>query len=163
MQQAATYAPVITASVAVAAFFAAFYGIIVQRSTARKRAALDLFFKTELDRAMVDTYEKFNKAVESLRADTKMDDFRKTDEYRQIRSVLNIHELVAVGVHNKVLDKRVCFDFWSDELMDAYRNCKRIIEDARLEPKGTRFTYADLERLNTAWVRRHKKIVRKER
>ena len=45
--------------------------------------------------------------------------------------------------------------------MDAYRNCKHVIEHARLAPKGTRFTYDDLERLNTKWARRHEKMAKK--
>jgi len=65
-----------------------------------------------------------------------------------------------VGVRRNVLDGDVCFDFWSDELMDAYRNCKRVIDYARLEPEGTQFTYDDLEQLNEVWVQRHKKMVK---
>ena len=160
LEDSASIAQLIIAVIAVLAFGSAVYGILDQRSIARKRAALDLFVRTELDTAMVETYNKYNKAVESLRDDTDIEEFSKTEEYRLVRSALNIHELVAVGIRDKVLDGEVCFDFWSDELMDAYRNCKRVIDHARLPPKGTHFTYADLERLNDRWVRRHRKLLR---
>lgn len=163
LEQAASVAQLVIAAVAMFAFGSAVYGILDQRAVARKRAALDLFLKTELDKAMVETYEKYDAAIGCIRADTSMAEFAKTPEYRLIRSVLNIHELVSVGVRKNVLDEDVCFDFWSDELMDAYRNCKRVIEHARVEPKGTQFTYKDLERLNESWVKRHKNIAQRQR
>jgi Domain of unknown function (DUF4760) len=90
--------------VAVLAFFSAIYGIVVQRSTARKRAALDLFLKTELDKAIVDTYHTYNEAVDVLGTITNIEAFSKSDKdnYLVIRNVLNIHELVAVGIKKDI-------------------------------------------------------------
>jgi hypothetical protein len=155
----AKIAPIITATVATLAFGSAFYGIVAQLSIARKRAALDLFIRTELDKAMVETYEKFNEAVDTLSAEQNIEEFSKSEKYRLIRSILNVHELVAVGVHKDILDQDVCFDFWSDELVDAFSSCKRVVEHARLAPKGTPFIYQDLERLNKNWMGRHKKLL----
>jgi hypothetical protein len=156
LEEAAKYAPLVTATIAVLAFVSAAYGIWSQRSIARKRAALDLFLKTELDKAMVDAYDKYKQGVKVLKDDTDMEEFCQKSEYGHIRSALNIHELVAVGIHNGVLDRKVCFEFWADELMDAYRDCKRVVEHARKEPEGSRLTYVDLERLNNTWMRRHR-------
>jgi hypothetical protein len=92
---------------------------------------------------------------------TDVEAFSKSDKdkYRVIRNVLNIHELVAVGVRKDVLDKDVCFDFWCDELLDAFRKCASVIEHARKEPEGTRFTYINLEHLYKDWLRLHKKMI----
>lgn len=43
------YAPLITTDIAVAAVLIAMYSVLVQRSVARKRAAIDFFLKTEMD------------------------------------------------------------------------------------------------------------------
>jgi hypothetical protein len=72
LDEAARYAPLVTATVAVLAFVSAAYGIWSQRSIARKRAALDLFLKTELDKAMVDAYDKYMQGVKVLKNDTDM-------------------------------------------------------------------------------------------
>jgi len=37
--------------------------------------------------------------------------------YRHILKYLNIHELVAVGIKNRVFDDDVCFNFWGDVLV----------------------------------------------
>jgi hypothetical protein len=69
LEDSASIAQLIIAVIAVLAFGSAVYAILDQRSIARKRAALDLFVKAELDRAMVETYDKYNKAADSLRDD----------------------------------------------------------------------------------------------
>jgi hypothetical protein len=88
LEDGASISQVVIAAVAVLAFGSAIYGIMDQRSVARKRAALDLFLRTELDRTLVETYEKYNKAVDSFREDIAMEQFSKTDDYRLIRSIL---------------------------------------------------------------------------
>jgi hypothetical protein len=47
--------------------------------------------------------------------------------------------------------------------MDAFRKCAKVIEHARKEPEGTRFTYINLEQLNTEWLRRYNKMIAKIR
>jgi hypothetical protein len=159
LEDAASVSQVVLAIVATLAFGSAVYGIRDQRLIARKRAALDLFFKTELDRELVETYQKYDKAVDAITEDISIEQFAKTNNYKLIRSILNIHELVAVGIRDNVLDERVCFNFWGDELMDAYRNCQRIVEHARIAPRGTKFTYCDLERLNERWQKKYQRNV----
>ncbi|SRR6266487_1343926 len=155
----AKYAPIATPIVAIGATGIAVYSIRAQRSIARKRAALDVFFKTELDKAIIDAYDRSYQAIGALNAATSMEEFCKTAEYHDIKSCLNIHELVAVGIHNGVLDEDVCFEFWADELMDVVRNCKRVIDFDRTQPGGSPFTYVDLERLNKTWIKRHQEML----
>jgi hypothetical protein len=77
------------------------------------------------------------------------------ESFRSVRAYLNIHELVAVGIHTGVLDEEVCYEFWSDELMDAYRDGKPIIEFLRKHKDGSPFSYVDLEKLNMMWMKRN--------
>jgi hypothetical protein len=53
LHEIAALAPIATAGIAAVATCIAVYSISAQRSVARKRAALDLFFKTELDSSIV--------------------------------------------------------------------------------------------------------------
>jgi hypothetical protein len=53
----AIYAPIVTASTAIFAVIAALISIFVQRSVARKRAAIDFFLKTEMDQTLLDAYD----------------------------------------------------------------------------------------------------------
>jgi hypothetical protein len=50
---AAKYAPIVTATIACFAFVGAIISILMQRSVAQKRAAIDFFLKTEMDAEML--------------------------------------------------------------------------------------------------------------
>jgi hypothetical protein len=129
------------------------YSINEQRNIARKRAALDLFLKTELDKSNVDAYHAFEAAFKALRTVEKgtMSEFRQTPEYRDIRAYLNIHELIAVGIHQGVLDEDVCFEFWAGELIDAYRSGKTVVDLVR---EDSPLSYVAFERAYYRWVER---------
>ena len=73
-----------------------------------------------------------------------------------VMSYLNIHELIAVGIHKKVFDEDVCFDFWSDELIDAYKDCGELINHMRERDRSI-FSYVDLEDLAKKWKERDAK------
>lgn len=126
--QLASRAPIVTATAAVTAVIIATISILVQRSIARKRAAIDFFLKTEMDDKLLIAYDDFNKGISALAAATSIEDFSKTDEYQSIRKYLYIHELMAVGIRKGIFDKKVCHDFWSDVLTRAYRDAKRVID-----------------------------------
>jgi hypothetical protein len=72
---------------------------------------------------------------------------------------MNVHELIAVGIHKKVFDEDVCFDFWSDELIDAYRDCDELIKHMHEQDKSI-FSYVDLEELARKWKERDEKATR---
>ncbi|WGD51249.1 DUF4760 domain-containing protein [Bradyrhizobium sp. CB1650] len=122
----------LTALIAGGALIAAMVSISSQREIARKRAAMDFFAKTEMDRDTLASHKKFTDAVAvldtHLKAGKPCADFVSTPEYWHIREYLNLHELMAVGVKNDVFDDHVCFNFWSRELGDAYRRTKQLIE-----------------------------------
>src|SRR5947209_1788188 len=126
-----SFAPVVTATIASIALVVAVTSIWVQRNIARKRAALDFFLKTELDRTMVETLDTYSDALESVTAETNLEEFSNTPAYKHVQAFLNIHELIAVGVRKGVLDDKVCFDFWSDETFYALDKGRRVIEFGR--------------------------------
>jgi hypothetical protein len=87
----AMYAPILTATIAIVAAGVAWRSIRVQRSIARKRAAVDVFIKTEMDQSMIDAYEAFRQGRTSLSnvSDEQMGEFSKSPQYRAIRAYLD--------------------------------------------------------------------------
>jgi Domain of unknown function (DUF4760) len=50
------------------------------------------------------------------------------NDYKKILRYLNVHELVAVGIKNKVFDDRVCCNFWSDAMVRHVKEADSIIQ-----------------------------------
>jgi hypothetical protein len=69
LQYLAKIAPARTAGVAFGAFLVACISLWVQKGIARKRAAIDFFFKTEMDKEMLLAQERFKSAVVALEAE----------------------------------------------------------------------------------------------
>ena len=154
LDDAARHAPIVTAAVAVLALLVAWISIRVQRAVARRRAAVDFFVKTEMDERMLLAYRKFLDGVEQLGKATSIKEFSKTEPYTDIRTYLNVHELMAVGIHNKIFDQRICYEFWVDEVDRAYRDTNQLINYVRSEP-GCGETYTDLIQLHRRWMGPH--------
>jgi len=128
----------------------ALYSIHEQRKIARRRAAIDFFLKTDMDKAMVDAYGHYLKGVEVLNQAASMADFHKTPEYTHVRAYLNIHELVAVGIKNKVLDETTCYNYWSAVLVGHCEETKMLISYIRTLP-GEAHTYIEAVELAKKW------------
>jgi hemerythrin-like domain-containing protein len=103
-----------------------------------------------MDEKLLEAHKAFRKALAALNQTDSLEAFESTDEYHQIRAYLNIHELVAVGIHHDVLDENVCFDFWADELLSAYRDASKLIAFIQTQATG-RHSYSDLKRLYKSW------------
>jgi hypothetical protein len=152
----ASFAPIGTALIALSAALIALRAIQTQRDIARRRAAIDFFFKTEMDKSIVESYHSYENAMQKFKEHGSVETLYNDDaDYRSIRAYLNIHELVAVGVHTGVLDETVCYEFWSDELMDAYKDGKPLIDYVRTS--GCPLSYVDLERLSVKWTAQDEK------
>jgi hypothetical protein len=148
--EAARYAPIVTAAVACLALLVALGSIITQRRIARGRAAIDFFLKTEMDEKMVTAFKDFGTSVDALQTSPSMQEFSTTEDCHKLRTYLNVHELMAVGIHNKTFDQRVCYDFWADVLARARNDTRRLIDHVRSDP-GCAATYDDLIRLHNRW------------
>lgn len=164
-------APLITPLVATLAGAIALYSIHVTRVTARRRAAIDFFLKSDMDKGMADIYKAFRDslAVWEIHAAAKkpIEDFIKgpdgkpSDDYRNINTYLNIHELVAVGIRNKVFDHAVCYNFWSDALVRHTERTKAIIEH-EVSSEGGAAAYLELRILSSKWKKRLAKWAAKQ-
>jgi hypothetical protein len=152
----AQHAPIVTATVAITAVWVAWRSLQTQRDTARKRAALDLFFKTEMDKSIATAFEQYDDHIKTLLANPAMpmNEFSEKHklEYLNILSCLNIHELIAVGIYTCVLDEEVCYQFWSDEIRNARRDAIRVIEYVRTDGGGgSSNSYTEMVKLAKQW------------
>jgi hypothetical protein len=150
----------VTALIATAAGGIAIWNIRAQRAIARRRAAFDLFLKTETDEKMLTAYDNFHAGISEMRKATSIEEFCTSEQTRQhylwIRKYLNVHELVAVGIVEEVLDPDVCYSYWGDTLTNGYSDAKPVLDYVRNRPKN-KYTYSDLEELNATWVARRAK------
>jgi hypothetical protein len=144
----------VTAAVALGALYAAYQSIKNQQEIARKRAAMDFFIKTEMDRSTLEAHKSFTAAVGALQAHLEkgreLSEFANTDSYWAIRDYLNLHELMGVGINQGVFDDNVCFDFWSGELEKAYNQTRPLIEYIQRLPDWKN-SYIELEKVNNRW------------
>ena len=157
------YAPYGTALVAAGALVTAIVAICTQTRVARRRAAIDFFLKTDLDQNMLDAHKEFEAAVKKLKvhllAQGTVKAFEEANEekYRAIWKYLNVHELVAVGINNRVFDNNVCYNFWADVLVRHARETKAVI-DHEIESEGTpSAAFLELRQLSVEWTNRARK------
>jgi hypothetical protein len=151
----AQFAPIIIAIVAVAALVMAFVSILVQRSTAQKRATIDFFFKTELDAHSYNPSRNFKRHIPNLRVHMARQDFKTSIEYTELWPFLDVCELIAVGVNHGVFHEEVAYRYWSDVLPHAYNRAKPLIDWIRADPdEGSAASYSEFEKLCDKWTRR---------
>jgi Domain of unknown function (DUF4760) len=153
----ATHAPIATACIALIASGVAMRAIRVQRSIAQNRAAVDFFIKTEMDQPMLTAHAKYEAAALVLAKHTDnpplMTKFENSTHYSDIRSYLNIHELLAVSIRNKVIDDDISYHFWADTFIRHYKECEFLIKRLRQRPNGGA-SYLELEKLHATWKAR---------
>lgn len=152
-----------TAAIALGALVVGLRSIQSQREIARKRASMDFFAKTEMDRNTLEAHKDFTEATKKLKAsltEGKMNaNFENSKEYWDIRDYLNLHELMSVGIMQDVFDDHVCYFFWSGELERAYRDTRPLIEYVQGLPdqKGT---YVELVKVAQRWSEKRKPTVK---
>lgn len=148
------YGPLITPSIAVIAGGIALYSIHVTRSIARKRATIDFFLKTEADSSIVKLFQQFDahlvKVKKQMEEGTPFREITNTDEYKTVHACLNMHELIAVGISNKVFDKKVAYNYWSGALVLHCKDAAQLIDASRAEPDDLS-AYIAMLALNERW------------
>jgi hypothetical protein len=149
----AKLAPIGTALIALSAAIIAWFAIQAHRDIAKRRAAIDFFLKTEMDKTAIDLYINFKKNAPLVTSvPTNPLDNR---EYNDIRAFLNICELIAVGVLTGAFSESVSFDYWRDIIPKSYRDAEQLIKDIRNTPEeGSRHTYIELEKLAKIWTKK---------
>lgn len=146
-------APLATAAIALIAAIILWRGIRAHREHLKRRTTLEFFLRTETDTSIIDLYNSFKRNVSSMKSVPNT--AARVKEYEDIRSFLNICELIAVGINAGAFSERISFAYWGDVIPQAFRTAQDLIISIRNAPgEGTRDTYADLERLAERWSRK---------
>jgi Domain of unknown function (DUF4760) len=149
----------VTALIAASAGGIAICSIRSQREIARRRASFDVFLRTETDEKMITAYDNFHTGIVEMKKAESIEEFCTSElarsHYLAVRKYLNVHELVAVGISEEVLDHDVCYAYWGDTLMNGYSDAMPVLQYVRNRPKN-KYTYSDLEKFNAGWVKRKK-------
>jgi Domain of unknown function (DUF4760) len=152
--------PIGTALIALIAAMIALGAIWAQMHVARRRASIDFFLKTEIDKTVIDLYNKFKANAQSIAFVPDPLDLTRSD-YEDIRAFLNICELIAVGVNKGAFSKSVSEAYWGDVIPNAYQTAKQLINNIRNTPgEGSRYTYVNLEKLAKRWAKRTRKATK---
>src|SRR6266487_797878 len=102
----AKIAPIGTALIALIAAMIALGAIWAQMHVARRRASIDFFLKTEIDKTVIDLYNKFKANAPSIAFLSELPDLPRSDLYH-FRALPNPSELIAVGVNYAAVAKSV--------------------------------------------------------
>lgn len=145
------YAQIATAVIATAALAVATWSLLTQKAVARRRAAIDFFLKTEMDEKMLTAYNNYVDSKSKIASYSDIKQFCQSEHYDHVRAYLNILELMAVGVHNKTFDERICYVYWCDFIRGTVADCRPMLEHLRSLPPGG-FSYGDLIRLEKRWT-----------
>lgn len=132
------------------------------RDEARRQNTLTFLLETESDREILEGYkaysELFNARVKTLtprhivdpasadltskQIDAESDKEAKDRlskaraDYRRILRILNVMELGAVGIKNKILDERVLSDWWADFYVASFCRMMPVIAAIRIINSG---------------------------
>ena len=99
---------------------------------------------------MLESYQKFDEAAEKCRVADDIEDFYQSVDYGDVRRYLNIHELLAVSVMQKIFDEGVCYHYWSSALERACADTDKLLTYIRRRPEDE-YTYKQMLRLNKRW------------
>jgi hypothetical protein len=150
VQEIVPYSQTATAFIATAALAVATWSLLAQKAVARRRAAIDFFLKTEMDEKMLVAYNTYVESKAKIAGYTDIRDFCGTNHYDHVRAYLNVLELMAVGVHSRTFDQRICYSYWCDFIKGAVKECRPLLDHLRKLPTGT-FSYGDLVSLEKRW------------
>ena len=164
LEEAASVAHIVTASVALLAAIIAAISILNRRNIAQRQAAIDFFLKTQMDDTVIALYNDFRRIAPSIASLPSMENFVGTPDYTRVRAFLNICELIAVGISERIFSERIAYAYWGDVLPWSYQATEPLIKYVRSTPgEGTPSTYLDLEKISKRWAKRNARQRRRQR
>ncbi len=110
----------------------AFWGIVVQRSTARRKATLEFIQKMESDNDFLQANRIFVRLTRSDNiAKYASQENVNSEEAQAIKVILNQFELVSVGIQNGILDYDM-FKMWCRGwVLETYNHVSAFIDELR--------------------------------
>jgi hypothetical protein len=155
--EVAKLAPIGTAAVALLAFIIAFLSLRSQSQTARRRATIDFFFKTEMDENIFKIYSDFRAALPNVVSIVSRPVLTHTDpDYLALIKWLNICEMLAMGVRSKAFSDPIAYQYWGYVIPYSYNKTQLFIGRVRRTPDldGGPRSFWDLQKLSEDWGQR---------
>lgn len=153
LENAAKIAPLGTAVIALVAAIIALRGMYTQRDTARRRATIDFFFKTEMDDTVISAYYDFKDLAPQIPAIISRPTLSNRDsDYRKLRKWLDLCELLAAGVNLDAFSNHIALNFWGAVLPETCREADLFIKHVRRTPSlGGADTFIKMTQLCEEW------------
>lgn len=131
---------------------AAFIVIGANRANAKRSETLRLILHIESDKDLIDARKKF---LHIKKGRTKPEEYgseaaRDGEEAFAIRTVLNIHELVAVSINEGVIHERVFRRWYNKAYIDDFESMTGYINVVRTNRKNPKI-FAEFEDLAKKW------------
>ncbi len=147
-----TYGSDIQNGAVVLSAIAAFLVIRDARATARRRGTLDLILHQESDRELIEARDGFTllKNGETKISSFGTPDKRNSDEARHLKKVLNLHELTAVAIQERVIDECVYRRWFNGTYIADYEATKAYIEAVR-KSYGNDAVFSEFEKTALRW------------
>ena len=138
----------------VASAVGALWIVIASHRISRRRATLDIILQTESDKDLIRARKIFTRILEGNEKPEfwGMKENRKSDEAHAIRTVLNIHELMAVSIQEGVIDERVWRRWYNRGYISDYNEMVGYIKQVRAW-KNNPALYKEFELLAQRWER----------
>ncbi|MBI1869011.1 MAG: DUF4760 domain-containing protein [Methylocystis sp.] len=147
-----SYGPGLSPIVIAISALVAYGAIRTQRDLARKRATLDFFIRTETDSVMLELWNNFAAGVTAFENAADKENFKSASpkEYESIRAYLNILELMACGICEKILDEQMCRNFFVNIVIEYFNKLENFIIILQKEHYCS-ITYCEFVKLARKW------------
>lgn len=147
-----TYGSDIQNGAVVLSAVAAFHVIRDSRATARRRGTLDLILHQESDKELVEARDGFT-ALKT--GDVKISSFgveakRNSEQARNLKKVLNLHELTATAIQEGVIDECVYRRWFNGTYIADYDATKDYIKAVRAS-YGNPKVFSEFESTALRW------------
>ena len=134
----------------------AVWGIVSQRTIARRRATFDYIASGERDREVIEARRKFielTKAPGGL-APWAAEDKEKTPEAQSVRIVLNEFELIAIGIQRGIVDAELYRRWYESGVIRHWNHAEPFVKALRART-GNQAVFHEFEEL-AKWFRGEK-------
>jgi hypothetical protein len=169
LEEVAKLVPVLTAPLALAAFFLAWHTLSVNRRIAQARAAIDFAIKMNADKTVLelrrDLPARASQAAAELAAvdegrvmekvgPPQAEDLRRASVHlHEIVDAINLFETMAVGINTRALDEDVCYRSLYTDLFEVFEGTEAF--RARLEEHSSGEQYGvEMKQLYANWKNR---------
>lgn len=147
-----TYGPIVTGGAIIISTICAIIVITTNRAIARKRATLDLIMHIESDGDLIRARNAFIglKGGSQRSAHWGQEAQKDTEEAKDIRTVLNVNELIAVSIREGVIDERVFRRWFNGAYIDDWQSMTGYLTEVR-RYKGNPNIFCEFEALARKW------------